>query len=210
MSTTIRLSAETRDKVNQLTSKTNMSTDIVISFLIDLNERYNFFEDNWIAKLLETEIQEYLKDADIEFRKKIELQKNQAIIKAQMMIFKEWIDILEKPEKKLFLENVMGANKGTDFLEKLANYQMFVIDGQKKLYPPDQDGYPEIPFIPKGELLRCRRGFHIRNNRCDCRLWTECDWGAKQFEEWLSVHGTEQERKRYLEETTGQRYLVRR
>lgn len=210
MSVTIRVSEETRTAINQIAEKTNMSVDAILTYFTSLNEKYDFFNVNWIKELVESEVAEYLKDIDAEFAKKIELQKNKAVINAQMLIFKEWMNTLDRQEKKQFLENVMGANKGTDFLEKLANYQMYVVDGYKKLYPPDQDGYPQIPFISKTDIVRCRRGYHIVNNRCDCRLWTECDLGSGAFEDWLGKHGTQAEQRKYLEETSGQKYYLRR
>lgn len=210
MTVTIRVSEETRDKINRIAEKTNMKVDAILTYLTGLNDKYDFFSVNWVKDLVEREVQEYLKDIDIEFQKKVELQKNKAVINAQMLVFKEWLSILERQEKKQFLENVMGANKGTDFLEKLANYQMFVVDGLKKLYPPDTDNYPQIPFVAKVDIVKCRRGFHIVNNRCDCRLWTECELGSGAYENWLAEHGTPQEQRRYLEESSGQKYYLKR
>lgn len=207
---TIKVQEETRTAINKIAEKTNMSVDAIITYFCGLNDKYDLFNVDWVKNLVEREVSEYLKDIDAEFAKKIELQKNKAVINAQMLIFKEWMNTMDRQEKKQFLETVMGANKGTDFLEKLANYQLYIVDGHKKLYPPDIDQYPQIPFVSKTDIVQCRRGFHIVNNRCDCRLWSECELGSGAFENWLAAHGTQAEQRRYLEETSGQKYYLRR
>lgn len=206
---TTRITEADRDSLNDLSSRYGIKSSTILGHLIDYCIKYGMLDDGWETKLAEKELAEYLKDADLDFRKKVEIMNIKARINAQMMVFKNWLAILGPTEKRQFLENVMGANRGEDFLEKLANYQMFLIDGVKRLYPPDTDGYPIISYTQKGALIKCVRGYHIKNNRCDCRYWAECEYGAKAFEEWLAEHGSQLERQRYLEESTGQKYFRR-
>lgn len=206
---TTRITESDRDKLNNLSSKYGMKASVILGYIIDQAIKYNTLEAGWEGKLAEDKLADYLKDADLEFRKKVELLNIKAQISAKTMVFKNWMDILPPSEKRQFLENVMGARKGEDFLEQLANYQMYLIDGLKKLYPPEQDGYPSIPWISKVDIIKCLRGFHIANNRCDCRYWDSCEHGKAQYENWLAAHGSQQEQRRYLEETTGQHYYRR-
>ena len=127
-----------------------------------------------------------------------------------MMVFKEYLKTMQPAEKKKFLENVLGDTSGGNFLENLSSYQMFIIDGEKKLYVPDGEGFPVIPGINRDRVVKCDRGFHIKNARCSCRYWRECPIGASQYEDWLSKFGTPKQQKQYLEETTGDKYMLRR
>lgn len=208
--TTTRIYEKDRDKLNQLSSEYGMKVSIVLGHIIDIAKKYKVLDRDWIENLVQKEVSNYLKDQDVEFRKKLELKKLDSIQKAQMLIFKEWLGILEPTEKKKFLEDVMGVRRGADFLERLSNYQLFMIDGEKRLYAPDAEGYPEIPYTDKLDIIKCVRGFHIRLNRCDCRRWQECEHGAAAYENYLAANGSDLERKRYLEETTGQKLFFRR
>lgn len=207
---TTRIYEKDRDSLNSLAARYNMKASVILGHIIDLAVSHNMLDDGWETKLAESEFEELLKDADLDFRKKVELKKAQAQINAKMMVFKEWLGILEPKEKRQFLENVLGDTKSGDFLEKLTNYQMFLVDGYKRLYPVSEDGYPKIPYVSAAEIVVCTRGFHIVNNRCDCRYWNSCEFGAAAFEDWLGKHGTLAEQKRYLEEKNGSRYVIRR
>lgn len=206
---TTRILESDRTKLNDLSSRYSMKASVILGHLIDLGIKHKMLESGWESNLAEQELQEILADMDIEFRKKVELKKVTAQINAKMMVFKEWMKILPPNEKKQFLENVLGDTKTGDFLEKLTNYQMFIVDGEKKLYPVDESGYPLIPFVQLVNILKCARGFHIVNNRCNCRYWESCEYGKAAFESWLAEHGTPHEQQRYLEETSGFRRRYR-
>jgi len=207
---TIRVSEETREEINRLCSFHNMAVDVVLGKLLNENQKHNFFEAGWSKALAEKEFQKLLQDVDIEFRKKIELDKHRAILKAKMIVFQEYIKTLPSAEKKNFLENVLGDVNSGNFLESLSTYQMFIIDGEKKLFMPDSEGFPTIPGINRDRLIKCERGFHIKNTRCTCEFWRECPVGATAYEDWLGKFGTDAQRKSYLEETTGEKLFLRR
>lgn len=208
---TIRVTDEDRDEINRLCSLHGMSQEVIIGRLVGENKKYNLFENGWKRKLAESEFEKLLEDTDLEFRKKLELDKHRAILKAKMMVFQEYIKTLPASEKKQFLENVLGDVNSGNFLENLSSYQMFFIDGEKKLFMPDSEGYPVIPGIKRDRLIQCERGFHIENSRCTCSLWRECPHGSTKYEDWLGKYGTQAQQDSYLRETTGHRaFLTRR
>lgn len=205
---TTRIQENHRDKLNDLSSKYGMKASVILGYLVDLALEYKMLDSGWEKTLAERELQDILADMDIEFRKKVELKKVTAQINAKMMVFKEWMRILPPNEKKQFLENVLGDIKGEDYLDRLTNYQMFIVDGEKRLYPMGDMGLPIIAFTPPEAIIKCMRGFHIENNKCECRYWNSCEYGKAAYENWLAVHGTHAEQRRYLEESSklGRRY----
>lgn len=207
---TTRILESDREKLNNLSAKYTLKSSVILGFLIDNGIKYGMLEQGWQEKLAEDQLQETLADLDIEFRKKVELKKVDAQIKAKMMVFKEWLGVLDTTQKKQFLENVLGDTNSGDFLEKLTNYQMFIVDGLKRLYPMDDRGRPMIAFVQPDDLIPCMRGFHIQGNRCDCRYWESCEFGKQSYEDWLAVNGSPLEQQRYLEESERAARLARR
>lgn len=206
--TTLRVRGETKERVNALTQYGTQDT--IIQYLLDQNDKVNLFNPGWARKVAEEQLQEILSDMDIEFRKKVELENHRARLKSVQRVFDEYLKILPREEKKDWLENILGDTKSGNFLENMTNYQMFLIDGQKRLLMPVDDGFPKIPGVSRDRIISCERGFHIQSNRCDCRYWKECPLGEPEFLNWLGKYGSEFQRKKYLEETTGETYFVRR
>lgn len=206
-SVTIRVSAETRDRINKLTQYGTQ--DVIIAYLLDQNDKYDLFKPGWARELAQDQLQDILSDADIEFRKKVEFANHKARLKTVQRVFDAYLKTLPLDEKRDWLENILGNTRSTNFLENMTSYQMFIVDGLKRLLLPLDDGFPRIPGIPRDRVISCDRGFHIINSRCECRYWNECELGSAQYEDWLSQYGTELQKKQYLEESTGQRYFVR-
>lgn len=206
---TTRIYETDRDQLNALSSKHGMKSAVILGYIIDKAVEYRILEEGWEKELAEKEFQQLLADTDIEFRKKVELRKVKAQIDAKMFVFKEWMKTLDNKDRKQFLDNVLGDMRGENFLDRLTNYQMFLIDGEKRLLPMDENGYPVISYVMIDEIIKCYRGFHIKNNRCNCRDWATCEHGKTSYENWLAVNGTALEQRRYLEEHSRTRRFER-
>jgi len=204
----LKVRQDTRDRINALTAFG--SQDVIVNYLLDQNDKHNLFNPGWARKLAEDQLQEILSDMDIEFRKKVELENHKARLKTVTQVFQAYLKVLPLDEKRSWLENIFGDTKSGNFLENMTSYQMFLIDGQKRLLLSGDDGYPKIHGIPRDRLIQCDRGFHIINSRCDCRYWRECPFGSIQYEDWLGKHGSPFQQKRYLEDQTGDTMFFRR
>jgi hypothetical protein len=206
----IRVSKETQERLKLLSKRKNMSYEIILSYMLDQMEKVNFFDEDWMDQVAEERLQHILSDADIEFRKSIEKDKHKAILKAKQRVFDEYLKILPTSEKRPFLENILGDINSGNLLENMSNYEMVIIDGYKRLCLFDKNGFPRLAGTPPAMLEECSRGFHTKNQVCNCYLWNECPSGKPQYENWLGQYGTEAQQLAYLEETTGQKYFMRR
>lgn len=204
----LKVRQETKDRINALTQYG--SQDTIVNYLLDQNDKHNLFNPGWARKIAEEQLQDILSDMDLDFRKKVEFANHKARLKAVDRVFMEYIKILEPKEKKDWLENILGNTKSQNFLENMTSYQMFIIDGQKRLLLPDEDGFPRIPGIKKDRIQTCERGYHIRDSKCDCRFWKECPTGENQYVDWLGKYGTEFQKRQYLESQNPDDRFIRR
>lgn len=176
-----------------------MYKNAIVSFLLDLNDKHDFFDADWQRRLALDAYYTILEENDIELKKKVELEKQKTIIKLKAEAFRKYIDFLQGEEKRQFLEVILGKNASANFLEDLSNYQLYVIDGQSRFLEPGPEGTPKINKVDPSKIVTCDRGFHVLGGWCNCNIWTTCPIRKPEYEEWLGLHGTESEKRKYID-----------
>lgn len=195
---TTRIMESDRDALNLISQKMGMKASLILGHLIDLAQRHGLLESGWEDRLAEARFHEMLLEADIEYKKGFERDKHRAILQAKQIAFKEYLKVMTASEKKTFLEQVLGETGG-DLLDSFQSYQMFVIDGEKKFLAPNPDGSPNIPGVSRDALIECERGWHMTGGFCRCNLWRDCPMRSEEYIDYLAKHGTESQRRRYLD-----------
>lgn len=199
---TVRVETDTRDKINALAKKLNMSQTVIVGYLVDLNEKHDFFQKDWLERITEEKFSETLDKRYNEERRALNIATHKTVLSTKKSLILEYVRTLEKKEKKAYLESVLTGIKDPEknFLDTVVNYQLFMIDGNMRGCQPDSSGNPIIPGIDPENIVSCQRGYHILGQWCDCKIWRECPLRSKEYEEWLMVHGSDSEKNRYLEE----------
>jgi predicted transcriptional regulator len=199
MTVTIRIEESTREKLNNLASQLNMTHSVIIDYLIDKAIRYEMFQDGWEKALAQSEYQSLLDEDDRELRKRLEIEKAKRILSVKQKAFEKYLDVLEPVERRQFLEAILGSMKDGDFLDKLSNYQLFVVDGAKKLCEPDEMGRPKLIGINPELIIVCDKGYHVVGGWCQCSLWRSCPMRGPEYEKYLALHGTPTQQRKYIE-----------
>jgi hypothetical protein len=182
----------------------------LIGFGVDAVIKYEMLDRNWIEKLLNERFKAMLEKHDISFRKKVELDKQRNLFEIQKITYKKYLNSLDDEGLQEFMKNnLKGINDGT-YLENMSSNQIFSINGETKLFPSDEMGYPIIPRVSEKLIESCDIGFHIKNKRCRCEHWKTCPLGEKSYLVWLEKFGSNHEQNRYLEEMERERRLSRR
>lgn len=197
---TTRILEEDRDKLNRLSEKYNMKASAILGHIIDQSLKYNTLDMDWEKALAENQLHDFLMDADMEYRKTFERDKHRAILRAKQTAFQEYIKVMPPDERKPFLEQILGdpATNG-DFLDNLSSYQMYTVNGERKLLSPGEEGAPNMPGIHPDRIVTCERGHHIIGDFCKCLLWRTCELRASEYQNYIAVHGTEATKTRYID-----------
>lgn len=201
MSTSIKVKTETRDRINLVAQRLNMTVDVILGFLLDQNDKYNFVDSTWLDRAVAERYSNILDSQDSEMRKKLEIDRHRTILKIKSDALKMYVLTLQGVERKSFLEKLLGNPNDANFLEKMSSYQLFVIDGIKRFVEPDINGRPTFKGDPL-DLVVCEKGYHARGAWCECPLWRGCPIRSSEYETYLINQGTEAERNRYLQDKT--------
>lgn len=195
-----RIYENDREQLNLMSNKYGMKASLILGHLIKKAVEYNILEEGWEAKLAESQLHDFLLEADLEYKKQFERDKHRAILKAKQTAFQELIKVMPVDERKSFLEQILGdpTNNG-DFLDNLSSYQMFTIDGVRRLLAPDGEGGPIVPGIHPDNIIECERGFHIVKGFCKCQLWKICQIRKEEYEHYLATSGSREQQNRYLD-----------
>jgi len=205
---TVKVESDTRDKLRELSEKLNMAQGVIVGYLIDLNEKYDFFQENWLDKITEEKYSETLDRRYDEERRALNIATHKTVLSTKKSLVIEYVRALTREEKKAFLESVLTgiSDPKQNFLDTVVNYQLFMVDGKMRGCQPDPTGKPIIPGIDSQNIVACQRGYHVLGQFCECTIWRECPLRSKEYEEWLMEHGSETERNRYLD----QKGIIRR
>ena len=195
---TVRVTDEDKKKIIDLTKKTKMNQGVLIGYMADKFEEYNMLDPEWLDVLVNKRFAEMLEEVDLSFRKTIEVITFKAVLKAKHLALKQWLEILPAKDKREFLENIMGNPTNTNFLDQISSYQMYVVNGGKRIVSPDKSGAPMIPGANNDQIITCETGWHVKNSFCNCRMWRTCPIRQGEVQDWLGQHGTTREREDYL------------
>ena len=195
---TIRVTDEDKNKIINLCKQTKMNQGVLIGYMADKFKEYNMLDPEWLDVLVNKRFAEMLEEVDLSFRKTIEVITFKAVLKAKHLALKQWLEILPAKDKREFLENIMGNPTNTNFLDQISSYQMYVVNGGKRIVSPDKTGAPMIPGATPEQVITCETGWHVKGAFCNCRLWRTCPIRIEEVQNWLAVHGTTKEQEEYL------------
>lgn len=170
----IKVNDKVHEILSEVSEQTNITLGDIVGYLTDLLVKYNLMDPDWLEPIIEESVKEYLTKHDLDLAKKLELERSKTINKAKLEAFKQYLNVLEPEIKKGFLENILGNVNDESFLDSISNYQMFMIDGVRKLFQVDTDGKPIIPGLNKEQLVTCMIGYHFIGNFCKCNKWRDC------------------------------------
>lgn len=177
-----------------------MTVDVFLAFLLDQNDKYNFADSTWLDKAVAQRYSDISDNQDADMRKRLEIDRHRVVLKVKADALQLYIKDLKGDERKIFLEKLLGGNpQDPDFLDQMSSYQMYVIDGVKRLVEPDINGRPKFKGDPR-DLIVCDKGYHVRGSWCQCVLWKTCPIRSAEYEQYLIENGTEAERNKYLAE----------
>lgn len=197
---TVRISNEDKDVLNRLCEKTNMAQGVVLGYLLECAIKFDMFDQNWIRKLTDADFLDRMQEHDIEYRKKVELEKFKTILNTKQKLIQEYLKIMPNAEKKAYIESALALGDGENLLDNLTSYQMFVINGEKKMLPPDGTGAPRIPGVAPSQLKQCPQGWHTVHDNClSCRVRRGCELRREERINWVAVHGTKEEQERLID-----------
>lgn len=200
MTVNIRVELDTREKINTFCQSAQMSQGVMVGYLVDLNEKHDFFDKGWRDKIAEEAFRETLDKRYEEERQRLTLQTHRQMLKTKGDLLKLYVLSMPKDERKIFLERVLGDLKSDNLLDVVVNYQLFMVDGERRACQPGPEGKPVITGVDPSRIVSCERGFHILEAWCKCDVWRRCPLRLKEYETWLVEHGSESERNRYLED----------
>lgn len=204
---TIKISTEDKEILDDICSRHNMKIPVVIGYLLEQGIRHDMFDPQWIDKLTEVSFHDLLMEADIDYRKGFEIAKYKATLGLRASLVKELIKAMPPEERVDYLKNTLGdPNSGVDLLENMAQHQMYTVNGEKKMYPPGQDGRPRITGIPPSQLIQCPRGWHTQHDPCvGCNMTRTCEIVFDERVDWLALHGTTKEQDEFIAKSSVRR-----
>lgn len=199
--TTVRILKEDLEKLNEIAKSVKMTQPVLIGYLVDMCDKYDMLEPDWIERLSQANYHELLLEADLDYKKGFEVAKYKATLNTQQMLIKELVKSMPTEDRVNYLKNVLGdpENDKVDLLEILTTQQMFSVNGQKKMYAPGQEGSPRIVGIPPTHLIQCPRGWHIKNDPCNaCAIRKTCEIVFDERVDWLAINGTLAEQNEFI------------
>lgn len=207
MSITIRIFKDDKDVLDTLCEKLNMDKKVILGYLLEQAVKHEMFDPQWIEKLTEITFHDLLMEADLDYRRGFEIAKYKATLGLRASLVKELIKAMPPEERVDYLKNTLGDPKsGVDLLEDMAQHQMFTVNGEKKMYPPGQDGRPRITGIAPSQFIKCPRGFHLLNDPCvGCDIHRTCPIVHDERVNWLAIHGTLEEREAFISKSSVRR-----
>lgn len=196
----VKVEKETRSLINKVGQKQNMTQAVVVGHVFDLNEKHDFFDGDWRLKIAEAEFSEVLDKRHDEERKALNIQTHRQMLKTKSDLLVLYVKALDKDSRRAFLEGVLGDLKSQNFLDNVVNYQLFVIDGKNRACQPDAQGKPILTGVDPSLIVSCEKGFHVLEAWCQCEIWRRCPIRQKEYESYLVEHGSEADRRKYLED----------
>lgn len=206
---TVKLLPEDKEILVDLASRTGMNQNVIVGYLLEQAIKYEMFDPQWIDKLTEVSFHDLLMEADLDYRKGFEIAKYKATLGLRASLVKELIKAMPPDERVDYLKNTLGDPKsGVDLLEDMAQHQMYTVNGEKKMYPPGQDGRPRITGIAPSQFIQCPRGFHLLNDPClGCDIHKTCEIVFDERVDWLALHGTTKEQEGFIAKSSVRRFI---
>lgn len=181
----IQVSDETHQRLKDFSEKKKVKISVVISYLVDLLEKYNLWGDKWIDELRE-QVQAEMKESlsDDKFARVVELENRRATNRAKLMVWQEYLKVIPEDSKRAFLEEMLMINQGhggIDFLDSLTQYSMVKVNGESRPMRTSGDGQPN--WNNPSDIVSCEKGFHVKRAFCHCPLWRTCKIRAVEYEQ---------------------------
>ena len=182
---TIQILDKTHQLLKDASEKKNMKIIDIIAYLVDLMDKYNLLNDQWINELRD-EIQAEMKESlsDDKFARVVELENRRATNRAKLMVWQEYLKVIPEDSKRAFLEEMLMINQGKggiDFLDSLTQYSMVKVNGESRPMRTTGDGLPA--WNNPLEIVQCEKGFHVKRSFCHCPLWRTCKIRAVEYEQ---------------------------
>lgn len=205
---TVGIYGEDKEILTGLCERYNMKQPVVLGYLLEQAIRFDMMQADWIDKLLRASFHDALLEADLDYRKGFEVAKYKATLNTQQMMIKEMIKAMPQEERVDYLKRTLGdpTSDSVDLLDNMTNHQMYSINGEKRMYPPGQDGRPRIGEIPPSQIINCPRGWHTKHNPCvACNVSRTCEHVFNERVEWLASHGTLEEQEEFIKTSSVRR-----
>jgi hypothetical protein len=184
----IAVSEETNEIAIKYAKEHKISKKEITEYLYDLLEKHNLLDPDWKEKITEFSLADYLIKHDQDFAKKVELKKIDAINRAKLYAFQEYIKTLDPDVKKSFLENLLGKSnlEQGNILERFSESTVFTIDGKKKMCRESQDGKPILLGVAPERIIECEFGHHVKGEYCSCSKWRTCPIRKEEYSNYLA------------------------
>ena len=198
----VMIEADVKNLIIDICQDNNMGQGVLVAYLVEQCIKYGMLDPNWIDRLTEAEFQDKLREAEIEYRKKYEQDKHRAILATKQLLIKEYLKTMDKEEKKAYIEtalNMTDEKSGANLLDDMTSYQMFTVNGERKMLPPDGTNRPRLPGIAPSQIIQCEAGFHVINDPClSCSMRETCPQRIEEYTNWVAVHGTKKQQEEWL------------
>jgi hypothetical protein len=186
MSKPVKVPKDTHETLTNLAQSTKMTMGDIIGYLVDLCEKWDMLDPDWLEGMIQEKLDDFLSKHDIEFSKKLQLERTRTVNKAKLTAFNKYLDVLPPEARKEYLENILGSTGEENFLENLSNYTMFTIDGVRKFLEADPDGKPIVAGANMNNIVPCDNGYHFIGNFCKCGKWRNCRFRSKEYQNYLA------------------------
>lgn len=175
----LKIDVETHETLTFLSQASKLSMKDIVAFFVKLGSKYHMLEPDWKDRLAEDLLSEYKKKLEIRFSQTFEKEKMKWKLKAKHGLLMKYVDTLDPDERKTFIEGLMVDINNPDFLDKIAEMEMVLIDGKRRLVRLEE-GLPMIGVEPEN-LLMCEVGWHIKGRFCECKRWRECNLRSEEY-----------------------------
>jgi hypothetical protein len=192
----LEVKPEIRSELEALAVEAKKSKTEVLEEIIDLAYAFKLHLPDWKERVLK----EYLESDEAKSERVLNLilEKTAGVkqieheFKLSEWMVKQYVLCFEDKEKrKEFIERWLRGEID------LRNMRMVYINGKPEMVMLDKDGYPILADTPKENLVRCEKGWHIKNTMCDKKCkWAECKVRLEERAEYKTKQSLAYEKKR--------------
>jgi hypothetical protein len=172
------MDSEIHEYLKTLSQQTKISMKDIVSYLFDIQRKYNILDPDWMEPIVNERVQNILDKQTSNLSEKLELEKQKQVYRTKHEAFKLYVKSLDKDKRKMFLEKILGDINSDRFMDSMHNSKIFKIDGIERWLDYDDDFKPVLGEI---DLIPCITGYHIKGNYCDCKKWAQCEIRQEEY-----------------------------
>lgn len=181
---TLRVHDSTKIYLSRISKAKKIKIVDAVDYLVGLAETYDLFEADWKDRLVEDQVADFKKKMDEKKDARLESEKIKTSLKIKRDLLLKYIDRLDKKDGLEFIESVMGEIKDPNFLDSLADMDVVIVDGKRRLIKM-KDGAPVFPNIDPDKIVTCGVGYHVIDAFCSCPKWRDCDIRKEEYTKFL-------------------------